>query len=104
MGMIRIKRRSHVVNSTRQETGKFGEFLSRKKEEYGSKFDSSDLSQKFVSSYNSGERVKVKFRYGETKTGTVGVTTGWKPVFLLMLTSRSRGSSHTLSDKDEIVR
>jgi hypothetical protein len=40
----------------------------------------------------------------ETKRGTVGVTTGWKPCFLLMLTKRSIGSSHTLSARDSILR
>ena len=65
--------------------------------------DYSDISKKFISYYESGDRIKVKFSYGEIKTGTVGMTTGWKPVFLLMLRSNSIGSSYTLSDKDIIL-
>ena len=61
-----------------------------------------DLDMKFVPYYGSDERIKVK--YGdEVITGTVGVTTGWKPVFLLMLRSDSVGSIYTLGKKDKII-
>ena len=78
---------------------KFEELLERKKQEYGRKFRVSSLDRRFIRYFNSGERIKVTYKYGKTtevKTGTVGVTTGWKPVFLLVLTSRSLGSSYFL--------
>lgn len=65
--------------------------------------DYSELSTKFIPYYENEQRIKVKFSYGEIKTGTVGMTTGWKPVFILMLRSNSRGSSHQLNDEDVIM-
>jgi len=80
----------------------FQEFLERKRCEYGSKFDSSDLAPEFIPFYESQQRIKVDF--GDiVLTGTVGVTTGWKPIFLLMRTSRSVGSIYTLSSSDHIL-
>ena len=89
---------------------KFEELISRKKQECGSKFRVSSLDKRFIRFYNSGERIKVTYKYGnetEIKTGTVGITTGSKPVFLLMLTSRSLGSSYFLDKsvkKIEVIR
>lgn len=80
----------------------FNEFVNSKKNQYGQKFDQSDLSSKFITYYENGMRIKVN-SYGEIITGTVGVTTGWKPVFLLMRTSRSIGSAYTLKDSDQII-
>jgi len=83
---------------------KYTEYILRKKSEFGSKFDSSELNKRFIKHFNSGKRIGVKFNYGETKRGTIGVTTGWKPVFILMLTSRSMGSSHTIGKKDKVIK
>lgn len=69
---------------------------ANKSREHGSKWDPSDLSMKFVKAFNTGERIRVKM-YGEVMTGTVGVTTGWKPVFLLMRRSNAIGSSYLLT-------
>lgn len=81
----------------------FKDYLEQKQREYGTKFDASDLDSRFVRSFETGGRIRVKF-YGEfVKTGTVGITTGWKPVFLLMLTSRSVGSSHILNKSAEFT-
>lgn len=74
----------------------YEDYIYRKKKEYGKKFDSSDLDKRFIKYFNSGQRIKVTFEWGE-ESGTVGVTTGWKPVFLLIKTSRSHGSSTTLN-------
>ena len=79
------------------------EILKKKKEQFGSKASVKDLAEQFAEYWESGERIKVKFSYGETKTGTVGITTGRSPVFILMLTKRSVGSSWTLSKEDKIV-
>lgn len=85
----------------------FNEYLARKQKEYGDKFDKSDLNTDFIYAFESGERVSVQFKDNngevyETKRGTIGITTGWKPVFLLMLTKRSLGSSYTIGKKDVI--
>mgnify|MGYP001603505588 CR=1 FL=1 len=83
---------------------KYTDLIERKKREFGEKFDNSGLAENFIPYYNSGERIEVKFPDGSVKRGTVGVTTGWKPCFLLMLTSRSVGSSWTLHDGDKVVK
>ena len=64
--------------------------------------DYSDCATKFAPYYENQQRIKVKTSEG-IKIGTVGKTTGWKPVFILMLRSDSTGSSYILSDKDEIL-
>lgn len=82
----------------------YKEFLERKKRQYGDKFDASDLAPQFIPYYENGKRIEVKFSYNEVKRGTIGITTGWRPVFLLMLTKRSIGSSYTLREADKIVK
>lgn len=81
----------------------FEEYLARKLRHYGTKFDTSDLDKRFIPFYNSGQRIKVDFGHGEVRSGTVGITTGWKPTFLLMLRKNSLGSSWTLGFNDRIV-
>jgi len=71
-------------------------WFNNKAEVYGDKWDGSDLAPKFIKAFNTGERIRVKV-YGEVKTGTVGVTSGWKPVFLLMHNKRCTGSSTLLT-------
>ena len=88
---------------------KFEQFLNHKAVEYASKFDQSDLAPQFVNAFNSDSRVEVEFvndkgEVYETKRGRISVTTGWRPVFLLMLTRRSTGSMYTLGAKDRIKR
>ena len=82
----------------------YDQFIARKRREYGDKFDASDLNPEFVKYFNSQERIEVKFSYGEVKRGRIGVTTRWKPAFLLMLTLRSRGSSDVIGEGDHVVR
>lgn len=70
--------------------------------------DYSNIATQFARYYGKDIRIKVAFcdkkgKVYETKTGTVGMTTGWKPSFLLMLRSNSTGSSHLLSDNDKII-
>ncbi len=81
---------------------KFDDFIRRKKAEHGSKFDPSALAPEFIPFYNNGVRIRVQ-TMGMIKTGTVGVTTGWKPVFLLMQRRTSISSWITLSKKDKIL-
>lgn len=85
-------------------------YIARKQDEYGSKFDPSDLAVNFIKYYENGKRIEVNFKCDKTgkvfltKRGTVGVTTGWKPVFILMLTKRSTGSPYILKPADEVVK
>jgi hypothetical protein len=91
----------------------YRDFINRKRAEYGDKFDSSDLDARFIPFFESGQRIKVDIAglspenelfYGHTiKTGTVGVTTGWKPCFLLMHSSRSIGSPWTLGSAEKLL-
>lgn len=86
----------------------FDDYVSRKQQEHGDKFDASELWQKFWKYYGSDTRVKIRAYYpdsGEsyTRTGRVSATTGWKPAFLLMHRSSDRGSSDVLSERDEVV-
>lgn len=77
---------------------RYEELLERGKQRYGDKFDPSDLDPDFVNWYNCQDRIKLAYRPDPTwtVTGTIGVTTGWKPVFLIMRTKRSIGSSDTV--------
>lgn len=76
---------------------------------YAGKFNESGLAKQFVPYYESQRRIEVAFydingQEYERKRGTVSMTTGWAPSFMLMLTRRSRGSSYRLNDRDKIVR
>jgi hypothetical protein len=84
----------------------YEDFIERAKRLWGDKFDDSDLAPQFIPYFGTGQRIKIAGPRGVNGgeiTGTVGVTTGWKPVFLLMRTSRSIGSSETLRRDDSIV-
>ena len=78
-------------------------FLAKSKIRHGNLFDPSDLAIKFIPYFENGQRIKVKTPYEGIKFGTVGVTCGWKPVFLLMHDSRAIGSSQTLDARYEIL-
>lgn len=99
-----------VENTAYGQRRSYADFVARKRAEYGDKFDDSDLAPQFIQYYESGARIEVEFvssttgKPYETKRGRVGVTTGWKPVFLLMLTTRSMGSPYTLGKNDRVVR
>ena len=77
-------------------------YLERKRQEYGDTFDDSALDSRFAPYFHTGTRLKIQ-THGLILTGMIGVTTGWKPCFLLMRTARSRGSSWTLGPNDEIL-
>lgn len=87
---------------------KMKDYIDRETKEYGDKFDPSELHEKFVRYYENGERITVSFRdkngneYAK-KRGTIGVSTGWRPCFLLILTKRSLGSSWTIGKNDEVL-
>lgn len=79
-------------------------FLKRAKIEHGDKFDPSDLNQWFVPYFGNQLRIEVDLGNGVVKRGRIGVTTGCKPVFLLMLTTRSIGSEWTIGRGAKVLR
>jgi hypothetical protein len=83
----------------------YKEYIARKMDQYGSKFNPINLANapQFIPYLENGKRIEVDFGY-EKKRGTIGITTGWKPIFLLMLTKRSIGSSYTLQGNEKIVK
>ena len=79
--------------------------------------DNSELDKRFEDAYINGYRVEVTWKKGfEDFTGygcrtegrkarfTVGKSTGWKPVYLMILTSRSIGGAAILSSAVESIR
>lgn len=86
----------------------FLQYVARKRREHGDKFTTAALPAKFIPFYESGQRIEVTRTYanGEkyTRRGTVGITTGWQPAFLLMRTTRSMGSSDLLDAQDNVVK
>ena len=78
------------------------ELVNRKTAQYGNKFDPSGLDKRFITYYQTGQRIKVE-TCGMIMTGTVGVTTGWKPAWLLMRTSRSMGSPWILGKESKLL-
>ena len=82
---------------------RYADYIQRKRREFGDRFSTSDLAPEFVEHFNTGARVRVRFSYGEERTGTIGVTTGWRPCFLLMSRKTDHGSSDTLSTRDRVV-
>jgi len=81
----------------------YRDLMDVKKCKYGEKFDDSDLNKEFIRYFENGKRIEVDFGY-EKKSGTIGITTGWKPVFLLMLRRNSSGSSYTIGKNDKVIR
>ena len=81
----------------------YQEYVKRKRTEYGDRFDDSELSSQFVPYFENQKRIEVVSVSG-TRRGRVGITTGWRPTFLLMLRSTSIGSQYILRDNDRIVK
>ncbi len=86
---------------------KYEEYITRKRKDYGDRFSEASLAPQFVRYFNSGQRIEVVQRFADgteyRRRGTVGVTTGWIPAFLLMHRSNQVGSSDVLTTRDEIV-
>lgn len=83
---------------------KYDDMLARFTRTHGDKFDASDLDPRFVEFYNNGARIGVRYEpgSGHVETGTVSVTTGWRPSFILMHRSSDHGSG-TLLDRHMVI-
>ena len=79
--------------------------------------DNSDLDKRFTPYYESGQRVEVIWKegfedfsgYGCRTKGhkarfRVGKSTGWKPIYLMILSKRSLGGAAILSCAIETIR
>lgn len=80
----------------------YNAYLRRAHDRHGDKFSECDLAEKFRPYLR--QRLEVRFASGEIKRGYVGVTTGWCPLFMLLLRRNSSGSSWLLGADDEILR
>lgn len=81
----------------------FSDYLEAKKKQYDDIFDESELAKEFIPYFENGYRIEVSIN-GVVMRGRVGVTTGWRPVFLLMLRRNSHGSSWILKHSDKALR
>ena len=81
----------------------FTEYLARKRKECVDKFDASDLNPDFIEYFENGARIEVENEY-QKRRGTVGVTTGWRPCFLLMARINCHSSGDTIGATDHITR
>lgn len=82
-------------------------FIERKEKEYGDRFIRPWGEEKFARFLHSDVRIRVRTTYpsGDVfeRTGTVGITTGQHPAFLLMHRSNSIGSWDVVDERDEIT-
>ncbi len=92
-----------MSEKTRRNYPRFSQYVLKKLREHGNKFSMADLDMRFVPYFESEYRIKVKPKYGDEITGTVGVTGGWRPSFLLLRRSNAIGSSNLLGSGDEII-
>lgn len=77
--------------------GTMQRIVERGRMKWFDQFDPSDLRPEFAPFLHTGQRIAVTIA-GEVWTGTVGITTGWRPAFLLMPQRNSTGSSNLLTD------
>ena len=82
----------------------YADYLDRKRHEYGKRFSANALNPDFIPFYENGRRIEVRFSCGTIKRGRIGVTTGWVPCFILLLTRRSLGSCWTIGQDDKVLR
>ena len=82
----------------------YQKFLEKGRQDWGDKFSDENLNPAFIPFFENGKRIEVEFPWGERKRGRIGVSTGWMPIFLLMLTRRSMGSSWTIRENERVVK
>lgn len=84
------------------------DYLQRAQRRHGSKLDLSevDAADHFLPYFGTGTRLRVAWGDGPdsyVRTGTVTITTGWRPALLLLHRRTDRGSSDVLGPRDVIV-
>lgn len=79
------------------------QYIERKKDQYGSKFDMSDIHQDFLPYLISGEKIIVDIPIDGIKRGWVGVTAGHRPSLLLLTKRSSRSSEYLLTKGCRLV-
>jgi hypothetical protein len=74
---------------------------------HGDQFSEVGLAPQFRPYFN-GPRLEISTPYADgtnfVRRGRIGISTGHKPVFLLLPRRDSRGSWDVLNDRDQIVR
>lgn len=86
-----------------RDFNKYVEFKTKQMESKGMKFDTSGLAPKFIPYFESGQRIIVRTHFNWVVRGYVGVTTGWKPSFILLSKSNSISSPVLLDNRYEII-
>lgn len=82
---------------------RYSDLINRAKAQHGEQFDDSNINKDFIRHYESNARIEVEY-YGEVIRGRIGVTTGWKPCFLLMRRKSDHGSSYTIPADESAVK
>lgn len=82
---------------------RYAEAVARGRARHGDRYREPEAADRFAYWMDSGDRIKVRVYGDEEVTGTVSITTGWHPAFILMRTSRSIGSSILLDERAEVV-
>jgi hypothetical protein len=86
-----------------QQNNSFEQYCKDKKRQYGELFSTKNLAQQFTPYLYTNTRLKIKDEHGKIHFGSIGVTTGWVPVFLLMHSKRCIGSSFVLNKEHKIL-
>ena len=85
---------------------RYEDMVERFTKKHGDKFSEQDLDQRFRPFYDSQQRIQVQYvkTINDPKHyGTVGISSGWKPTFILMNNVRARSSSVTLNRNIDIT-
>lgn len=81
----------------------YNDYVALKVQTYGLLFDDSELAKKFIPYFESGQRIIIEHKLGGIERGYVGVTTGYRPSFLLIHRKSDYGSSTLLDNNDKII-
>jgi hypothetical protein len=82
---------------------RYADVVDRGAAKYGERFDESGLIKEFRRYYESGRQVQVRFAGGPTLTGTIGISAGAAPTFMLMPLSGSAWSADMIGPHDEVI-
>jgi hypothetical protein len=83
----------------------YADLVRHFEERYPRQFDDSELWPQFRTWVGYDGRIEVsgEHRAGQRRTGYLGVTSGWRPAFILVARSDSMGSSDVLRKDDEVI-